>query len=1035
MEHSHLTHLHVHSHFTLLGGTPSIEQLIARAVEDGLSALALTDTQALYGAVAFARACNAAAIHPIVGMMTAVQPPEDLVSGRPEPLVLLAKDATGYRSLCRLSSAIQNHPDREARLQRGLAWDDLRGNHTGLLAIAGGRHSWIAELIRTEQEGTARRLCGRIAGLFDEGQTFLALELHGPDDHATAAAIIDIGRRLGLPPVAVQPVYTLHPAERQRMRLLAAIRLGCTVAAVPATACADESVDLHWLTPEELSARFADYPAALDLIGEIAGCCTPCLPDGNPIWPVAFGGDDPTISAQQRLDDLCRAGLHKQYGENVSPPIQARLRRELEIIGGHGYAPLFLLVADIVAFARRQGIPVSTRGSVANSLVAFCLEITDVDPIEHDLLFERFLNPARRQLPDIDLDFCSRRRDEVLAYVRSRYGEERTALVATVNTFQPRSAVRETAKAYGLSDADAGKLARRIRQDWHPDPRRRQTTSQEDLAAGLGDPLQQEIVRQAYGLVGMPHHISIHAGGLVVTPGPLTDYVPLQLAPKGFTITQFDHDDVESLGLIKVDLLGIRALTVLNEAVALVRRRHDPEFQLPAIGDDSATGDLLEQGETIGVFQCESSGAQRTLRQLRARTAHDLAVANAFFKPGPATGGMADAFVRRYRGEAEVTYLHPALAPILQPTQGVLLFQEQILRVATEIAGLSWAEADHLRRGMSKFRADEMARLRHRFVAGCQRLEGPQLSEAQANTLYEQIAAFAGYGFNQGHATAYAAVSYRSAYLRAHFPAEFLCARLAEQGGFHHQAVYIAEAKRLGIPVLPPHVNYSGRHFTLADRPATSGRLQASLYMGLGQVRDLRRQSVKSIVHERRQRPFTGLRDLLARIDLQPKEIDHLIRCGALDGLGSSRAALLHEAGEIRRAGNVEQLGFGFLLPEVPAESTAERLAWETRILGQPLSSHPIEQVDLPTVQPLSAAVQRPNRPVAVAGVRLPGWTGGRGFFLDDGHTYVIAMPTTRMAAPKIWQPVVVAGRWCEDGWGSGWLQVEEMREVRGLGD
>jgi DNA-directed DNA polymerase III PolC len=1046
------THLHVHSHFTLLGGVAAVDQLVARAVEDGLPALALTDTHALYGAVTFARACRRADLHPIIGMTVTVQPPADLLSvDRPDPLVLLATGSDGYRSLCRLSSAIQNHPDREERIRRGLAWDDLRTNHAGLLCLGGGRQSWIGQLLRNGQDALALRLAGRIAGLFDEGQTFLALEIHNDADRAVACGSMDIGRRLGIPCAAVQPVYTLLPEERHRLRLLAAIHHGCRIEDVPHDALpdgGDTAVDLHWLAPAEMAARFKDFPAALAQIDEIVDRCHLCLPDGRPIWPNVLLDVDVTDEASDAVDPFIDDGNGRTSSHHLTlaankglstlyptpDPIRPRLDAELAAIAIHGYAPLFLLVAEIVAYARQNEIPVSTRGSVANSLVAYCLGITDVDPIEHDLLFERFLNPARRELPDIDLDFCSRRRDEVLEYIRQRYGEDRVALVATVNTFQPKSAVRETAKAHGLSDAEAGVLAKRVRRVWHPDPRRRGDSGLAELLAALDDPRHQEIVRMAQELIGMPNHLSIHPGGVVVTPGPLTDYTPLQHTPKGFAISQFDHGDVERLGLIKVDVLGIRALTVLSDAVDLVRVRHDPDFRLAAIpAEDAATAAILTRGETIGVFQCESTGAQRTLRQLKAKNATDLAVANAFFKPGPATGGMADAFVRRYRGEANVSFLHPSLEPILRGTKGVLLFQEQILRVATEIAGLSWEEAEHLRRGMSKFRPDEMESLRERFVSGCCRVDGPGLSETQAKTLYEQVAAFAGYGFNQGHATAYAAVSFRSAYLRAHYPAEFLCARLADWGGFHHQAIYIAEAQRLGIPVHPPHINHSNRQFTLASpNSAFHTPHSALLFMGLGQVRDLRHESARAIVRERKRRPFEDLRDLLARVDLHPKEVDHLIRCGALDGLGSSRAGLLHEAAEIRRAGSVDQLGFGFFADDVPAESLAERIAWETRILGQPLSVHPVTLLpSAPERVRLTDLPQRVNRPVTAAGVRLPGWTGGKGFFLGDGATFVVAIPAEKITAPKVWQPILMHGRWQTDPWGGGSFLVEEMRDHR----
>ena len=834
----------------------------------------------------------------------------------------------------------------------------------------------------------------------------------------------------------------------------------------------DGQVTTHWLSAPAMEARFADFPNALAATAEIAARCTACLPDGRPIWPIIsgtqmnadkrrWGGDsnDEIESHDETLAALAGAGLTRIYGEAADPTIPARLERELAAIARHGFAPLFLLVADLVDFARSQQIPVSTRGSVANCLVAYCVGITDVDPVAHKLLFERFLNPARTELPDIDLNFCSRRRDEVLEYARERFGAERVALVATVNTMQAKSAVRETGKAYGLDEEEIKRLSKLLPREWHPDPRRRERKTVDDLLAELDDPRLQRVVRQAWRLIGQPSHLSVHPGGLVATPGPTTDFAPLQWTPKGFAITQYDHKDAEAIGLVKVDALGIRALTVLADAAEMVRARYAPELRLETIPDDDpTTAEILRTGDTIGVFQCESTGAQRTLRQLKAGNQRDLAVANAFFKPGPATGGMAAAFVRRYRGEEPVRFLHPALEPILGDTQGVLLFQEQILRLATEIAGLSWEEAEHLRRGMSKFRADEMAHIRARFVAGCQRDGGPGLSDQQARTLWEQVEPFAGYGFNQGHATAYAAVSWRSAYVKAHWPAEFLCARLADWGGFHHPAVYIAEAQRLGIAVRPPHVNFSGGHFSLVYEEESGTQINADergfsqrkatdliranpldprhprsipvLYMGLGQVRELTGNCVQRIVTERAAGPFADLRDFLLRVEPQPKELNHLIRCGGLDGLSVSRAGLLQEAEDLRRSGHAGQMGFGFLGGDVAAESAADRLAWETELLGQPVSVHPVALVPRPPgCIVLADLPSQSGKPVTVIGARLPGWTGGKGFFLGDSAGFVVVRGDRDRGAgaPKPWEVVILRGRWQMDPWGGGVLGVDSL--------
>jgi len=1023
------THLETHSHFTLLAATPSVTQLADRAAADGMTHLALADTNALYGAVAFARACRLRNVQPVIGMtLTVASPPEwtdapGVEAAGPGQLVLLALNPAGYRSLCRLSSRIQGSPDRTLLAAQGLAWEDIAAQHEGLLCLSGGRAGWIARFLAAGDLTAAQRYAGRLAGIFDD-RAYLALELHEPGDERVVAEVVALGRRLGLPPVAVQPVYCLAADEGPKLALLAAIRDNRLLPAPRADA--PEPPASCWLSAGEVRERFAAYPDAVDRTEEIAARCGEVLPDGRPIWPSL------ALPSGQSPDDALAArageGLIARYpAKEAQSAAHARLEHELAAITSHGYAPLFLIVSDIVRFAREHDIPVSTRGSVANCLVAYCTGITTVDPLEHDLLFERFLNPARANPPDIDLDFCSRRRDEVLTHLRETFGADRMAMVGTVSTMRPQSAVRETGKAYGLSEDEIDRLVALMPHGWHPDPRRRDRRTMEDVLEDVPEERLREVVVAAAALVGQPDHLSVHPGGAVVTPGPLTDVVPVQWAPKGFLITQFEHADVEAIGLPKMDLLGIRALTVLADAAVLVRAGRDPGFRLDSIPlNDTATGDLIERGETIGVFQCESDGAQRTLRRLKARSVRDLAIANAFFKPGPAMGGMADTFVRRYLGKEAVTYLHPALKPILGVTKGVLIFQEQVLRIATEVAGLNWAQADQIRRGMSHFGQAEMAAVQEQFVAGCMRPPptGPGFTEMQARKLWEQIIPFAGYGFNQGHATAYADVSYRSAYLKAHYPAEFLCARLADYGGFHHPVIYAAEAVRLGIRVRPPHVNHSGAAFTLVRDAAGP-----VLYMGLGQVRDLRQSSVAAICEARKSGPFDSVRDLLARVELQPKEADHLARCGALDGLGPSRAGLRAEVEEVRRGGDARQLAFDFGLPQVSAESAADRLAWEQELLGWPVSVHPLAML---TGQPNGLVplrrlpyVAQPS--VTVVGVRLPGWTGGPGFFLGDGDTFIQVRAGKGSRAPAPWQPLLVAGRLAADEWGGHWLQAESI--------
>ncbi|MFO7679342.1 MAG: DNA polymerase III subunit alpha [Chloroflexota bacterium] len=1055
---AHFTHLRVHSHFSLLGGMASPDALAQQAAASGLKTLALTDTFGLYGAVAFSRACRAADIKPLTGLVVPVAAPDNpppIDASTPGQLILLATGPAGYRSLNQLSTLLLGSPEQD-RLRHGLTWADLRAHSDGLICLDGGRRGWLDRFVRAGHDKAATHVASMLGGIYEE-RAYIGVEWHEPADTAVISELIRIGARFGLPPAAAQPIYCLHEEERPLLRLLAAIDQNCHLDHVsPHTLPGfdDAQINVHWLPPAEVVERFAAFPEAIANVGAIVDQCQPCLPNGRPLWPALDLPEGQTVA--QALAQQAEEGLEKKQSTENSergtdnespatrhppPAYQTRLQRELTAINHHGFAPLFLVVADVVAFARETGVPVSTRGSVANSLAAYALGITTVDPVANGLLFERFLNPARTTLPDIDLDFCSRRRDEVLHYVVEKYGADQVALVATISTMQPKSAVRETAKAHGLSETQIKRLSKLIPRGWHPDPGRREEVSLPDLLAQIEDAQEREVFATAYRLVGQPHHLSVHPGGVVITPGPLTDTVAAQWTTKGFLTTQFDHRDLETIGLPKLDLLGIRALTVLADTAVSVRAAHDPAFQLEAIPlDDEATGNAISHGDTIGVFQCESSGAQRTLRQLRAKSVWDLAVANAFFKPGPATGGMAAAFVRRYRGEEAVSFLHPALEPILGPTQGVMLFQEQVLRVAVEIAGLSWAQAERLRKGMSKFQPKEMAALRLAFIHGCQRPapDGPAFTQEQANTLWEQVSAFAGYGFNQGHATAYADVSYRSAYLKTHYPAEFLCARLADHGGFHHPAIYLAEARRVGIGTMPPHVNFSGWKFTLVasselqvagkdDSPLATRHSQL-LWMGLGQVRDLRHKSIEEIVGKR---PFSSLRDLLDRVELQGKEITHLIQCGALDGMGTSRAALLADAEEILRAGSARQMSFGFgLETAVPPESPAQRFDWEMHLLGLPMSVHPLDLLQKrPKTLPIRQLPQHLGKRVTLGGTRLPGWTGGQGFFLDDGESYVIVRGLDK-EKPEVWGALVVNGRLRQDEWGTTWFQAESVTLV-----
>ncbi len=1017
-----ITHLNVYSHFNLLAGIASVTELAERAAADGMTALALTDRNVLYGAVKFTEACRAQNIRPIIGMTLTLAAPESAVDQQPSDLILLARNPSGYRSLCHLSSLLQADPDRADHLKDGLPWSQFGRFQAGLIAIEPGRNGRLQRLLQADHKAEAGRYVARLGGFFPD-HAYLGLEL-STDEMASdiAPQLQRLGQRFGIPLVALQPVFCLEPEQRDLFPLLAAIDNNCLVDQVPARQLPDNgnpAIDLHWYSAEMMRQTFAAFPDALDQIGNIVAQIEPSMPDGKPIWPIL---DLPAgQSAETSIRQQATAGLQHHYPD-APPTTLSRLEYELETITTFGFAPLFLIVADIVRYAQQAAVPVSTRGSVANSLVAYCLGITTVDPIEHDLLFERFLNPARRNLPDIDLDFCSRRRDIVLEYVRDKYGADHVALVATINTLKKKSAVRETAKALGYSKAQTDPLIAKLPSSWHPDPRRRDTRQLHELVSEYTDPADRRVIAAAGRIAGQPHHLSVHPGGMVITPEPINNFVPTQWTNKGFVITQFPHEDVEKIGLPKLDLLGIRALTVQADSAEMIRAHDDPTFDLTAIDlHDPATQHTLMMGDTIGVFQCESSGARATLRKLKAKTIRDLAIANAFFKPGPATGGMAQNFVRRYRGEEETHYLHPALEPILSSTKGVMIFQEQILRVVREIGGLDWTQANQIRKGMSKFDAKAIHDLEQAFVAGCQQqsADGQPFSAEQAQTLWQQVVAFAGYGFNQGHATAYADVSYHAAFLKTHYPAAFLCARLINGGGYYHPAVYVEEARRLGIAIRAPHINHSQRHFSL-----THSDQQATLWMGLSWVRSLRRSSIDAIIA---QRPFASLSDLRQRVALQSKEIVHLVQSGALDGLGTNRNSMLQQAQQHAPAG---QLSFGFI--DVVADESAEsslgesaekRAQWETRLLGFPISQNPAQG----KAQPIAEQPVSNGKSATICGMRLPSWRGG--FLLSDGSGIVeVMLPKgNRFQPPKRWSVATVSGFWRVDEVGTSWLEATNI--------
>jgi DNA-directed DNA polymerase III PolC len=738
-----------------------------------------------------------------------------------------------------------------------------------------------------------------------------------------------------------------------------------------------------------MAAAFADFPEAIVNTTAIAGRCHLELPLGQPVFPEIALPDGQTPQGQLRT--LAFEGAEQRYGD-LTAEVRARLEHEIATIDGMGYTPLFLIVADIVGYARESAIPINLRGSAAGSLVAYCLGISSVDPISLGLYFERFLNPGRRDPPDIDLDLCSRRRDEVIHYVYRRFGQDRVATICTYARLRARSAWREVAKAYRLPQDRIKAVATQVPRYWHPGMGPEVETAKAKLLDAAQDNREREALAAAWALDGFPRHLSIHPGGIVISPGPLTDTVALQLATKGMIITQHDLHSIERLGLVKIDLLGIRALTVVSESIGLVQRQQ-PGFSREAIpGDDHATADLLARADTIGCFQIESPGMQRTLSELSTRTLEDVAVTLALYKPGPLRGGLKEAFVRRHRGQEPVRYLHPSLEPILQDTYGVVLYQEQVLRIAHELAGFGLSEADQLRRAIAHLgHGDEMVPLREEFIERVGRVSG--VPPSVAARLWEMMFSFAGYGFLKAHAASYATVAYQTAFLKAHHPVEFMTAVLRNWGGYYPWRVYLGEARRKGLDLRPPHINHSGHQFELAHGPDG----HAVLWMGLGQVRELTRKSEAAILQARQEQPFESLNDLVQRANPRLSEAENLVKAGALDEMGAGRKALLAEL-EGLMPGAPLQLALPWA--EAPQEdfTQVEKLVLESEMLGWPVSAHPLapfaRQLVAQGVVPSDQLSEYVGKTVTVAGVRMDLWgrRRGRRVLEDEAGLYDIRL-------------------------------------------
>ncbi|MGC9529131.1 MAG: DNA polymerase III subunit alpha [Candidatus Bipolaricaulaceae bacterium] len=943
-------HLHVHSEYSLLDATCRIGELVDRAAEWGMPAVALTDHGVVSGTVKLYRAACSRGLRPLLGCELYVAPgsrhSREAQQGKPNyhHLVVLAADQAGWRNLLTLV----NRGHTEGFYYRPRVDRELLEKHAGgLIALSACESGEVQRHLLRGKEEAAARAAGQLAELFP-GRFYLELQDHGMErSRKLIRGQLALAQRLNLPYVASADVHYLDPGDREAHEVLINIQGGKRLGAPDARSFDGDGY--HFLSEDEIRTRFRELPEAVDRTLEVAERCQVELSFGEhllPEFPVPAGYPSP----QAYLEELALEGARARLGDPLSEQARQRLTHELEVIGRMGLAPYFLIVQDFVRYAREQGIPVGPgRGSAAGSLVAYSLGITQVDPLRWGLLFERFLNPDRVSLPDIDIDFCIRGRDHVIEYAAQRYGRDHLAQIGTFDRMASRSVVRDVARVLDLPYEKADRMAKRIPFGMPLQQALAQVNELRQLQEE--DAEARRLFAIARRLEGLLRNASTHAAGVVITPRPLENFVPLLRLPDGQFVTQYDMHDLESLGLLKMDFLGLRNLTLLDEVCRLVQERVGRAVRPEEVPlDDPATFALIRSGHTAGVFQLESPGMRALIRRLEPGEFRELIAILALYRPGPLESGMAEDYIERKHGRQQVAFPHPEVQDILEETYGLPIYQDQVMLMAQRLAGFSLADADLLRKAMGKKRPEVMAEMEARFVQGCVVNGIPRQS---AERLFSDIEKFARYGFAKAHAAAYAFITYWTAYFKAHFPTEFMAALLSSvQENSDKVAAYIGECRGMGIEVLPPDINESDTDFT----PVGEGVIR----FGLAAIKHVGRGAVAAIL-DARGNGFKNFFDFCARIDAERvnrETLECLVKVGAFDRLGPSRKALLSLVEEglrfaqltkrERLTGQQSFFGVEELVPKLPVGeeefARKELLSFERELLGLYLSGHPLDE-------------------------------------------------------------------------------------------
>jgi len=944
-------HLHTHSHFSLLDGLIKIDELIARAKELKMEALALTDHGNLYGAVEFYKKATQAGIKPILGMEAYIAPTSRFEKKGKEDkyyhLTLLAESQIGWQNLIKISTkahleGFYYKPRADKQL--------LKEYHEGLIAMSGCLGGEIPKLILENKFADAEKIAREYQNIFGENNFFLEV-WHHPNIEGTEKVkrkIIELGRKLNIPLVATQDIHYLNSDDGKYHDILLAVQTGNKIEDDDRLSLRAD--DFSMRSPEMMMELFKDLPDAIENTNKISSRCNVKLSIGKIHLP-KFSLPDGETCSNKFLRKLINERISRRYPE-INEEIKNRFEYELGVIEKMGFADYFLIVSDFVNWAKAHGIMVGPgRGSAAGSIISYILGITDVDPLKYDLLFERFLNPDRIQLPDIDLDFADTRRDEVLEYVRNKYGEDRVAQIITFGTMAARASIRDAGRALGMPYSFCDRIAKLI-------PFNIDLTQSLEVVLELRqlyetNPDVKKIIDAAKKLEGVARHASVHACGVVISNEKLTDRLPLQRSPQqeNIIITQFEMHNVEDLGLLKMDFLGLKNLTIIENTIRLVAESGGNKINLSEIPlDDKETFLILQKGDTTGVFQLESSGMRRYLKELKPTEFEDIVVMVALYRPGPME--LIPSYIARKHGKEEVSYLHPRLEPILKGTYGIGIYQEQMMRIARDLAGFTLSEADTLRKAIGKKIKELLEQQKEKLIEG---MKNNGIEEKTALKIWELFPPFARYGFNRSHAVCYALIAYQTAYLKARYPLEFMTALFnADSGDVERVAFLINEAKKMGIAVLPPDINSSFMKFTPEEK---------NIRFGLLAVKNVGSNIVEAIIEERQKGgPFSGLTDFLKRVthkDLNKKSLESLIKAGVFDSFKISRGKLLANVDEIlrfsqqnkKRKDMAQNNLFGdtyfgdslSLKADMPL-SSKDRLFWEKELLGLFISGHPMKE-------------------------------------------------------------------------------------------